>query len=584
MSKVRYHIGENGPGICTAKPGNCPFRTEEGTEAPHYFSEAEAQKAFEKIMESENGTFKTLQNEENELSKRISDPELKKALNNPELTHLISERKRLKEEIERLDKKDMTFEEVNELVKVYDEFGLVNKRLSDLKDINAEIVEKNFPEPEEHELQVPENFIKVATEESGSREWLIARQESLGGSDVGALVFAHPEYGVSNYYQTREGKLDLDPQDQEHTGAARRGDLWEPALVQMASKELGEKVYTNKSTFKEINPDGSIGYRHVNLDGFTVNEDGSIKSIVECKTSSKPEEWEDGRIPPGYVLQVQHYMDSLNVDKAHIVVNIDDTDFKIVEVTPETKIQATEAAGKRKDLQLTGEYNYNDVKDYSVNKVKEFIKEKEQRRNNTNQKRPVTKQWKESWDRARSNPAGMAFIDIETSHNSDKRGHVLEVAAYIEDPETGKLREYHRYYGVPKAHEEWNGTGRSDIHHIEPEHVKGLKPLREDKEAQEELRAFLTDKKTGRMATGIAHNANYEKKFFANAIGIDDIEWADTMNAYSSLGPEDRKNNTLESLVVDSGREYLNAHHANEDALMMYRAYKEYLEPKMNES
>lgn len=590
---TNYHINKDGKIlVCHAKTvETCRAVGPSGEKAEHSKTKKEARIKAEKILMKINGnkiakTFKMKKNEqfqniEENIISVVSDPTLKEALNNPEIARLANERDQLKAQWDELNKeKDITFEQANKMVKISDFEGLAKKKLADLKNTNAEMVANAFPEPTEHELQVPDNFEKIATYESGTKEWLQARQGSLGGSDVGALVFADNKYGSSNYYEVRDSNLDLDPQDQEHSGAAGRGDLWEPALVDIASKKLGEPVYVNKSTFREKEKNGEEGYRHVNLDGFTVNEDGSIKAIIECKTSSMPEEWENGKIPEGYILQCQHYMDCLNVDKAYISVNIDDRDYKLVEVTPDTKIKATEAAGRRKDLQLQGEFNYQDVKNYSMDKMKEFRNNKKLLEENGKiKKKPNRRKWKESWSKALNNPAGLAFIDIETSHTSEKRGHVLEVAAFKED-KNGKLVKFHKFYGVPKEHEEWNGTGLSEVHHIYPEDVRGLKPLREDDKARQELKNFLTDDK-GRMMTGVAHNATYEKKHFAKSIGISGIEWADTMNAYAGLGDENRKNNSLESLVNDSGKGYIDAHHADADTMMMYRAYKDYLLPKM---
>lgn len=583
MSK--FHINDDGVvGKCSAQPGNCEF----GDDFEHFKDPSEARAYYE--LKNQDKTLKNFSKSKTNKTTTISKPisalienkELRENLENPELTSLINKKHELQEKFDELDAlENPTFDDYNKMVKISDQQGVIKKQIEELKDINAELANKVFPEPIEHEVQTPANFKEVATFESGTSEWLKARQGSLGGSDAGAFVFADDKYGANNFYNVRNSKLDLNPENQEHTGAARRGDLWEPALVELASKELGEQVYVNKSTFKEINPDGTEGYRHVNLDGFTVNEDGSLKAIVECKTSSKPEAWEDGKIPAGYVLQTQHYMDCLNVDKAYIAVNIDDKDFKLIEVTPDTKVARTESANKRKDLDLDEEYTYRDIKDLAVGRVKDLNIKREQIRNGIvkPQRKPVRHNWKKTWGDVVKNDKKLAFIDLETSTFSEKRGHVLEVAAFKED-DNGSLVKFHKFYGVPKEHEEWNGTGATDVHHISPDDVRGLKPFREDKEAQAELKAFLTDK-DGSMLTGVAHNAAYEKKHFIGSMGIEGMEWVDTMHAYSGLGNEDRPNNKLESLVEESGANYEDAHHADADALMMYDAYKGYLLPKM---
>jgi len=54
---VRYHLGANGPGVCSADPDNprakgCPFGGASGVEN-HFSTMAEAETAYEKQMESE---------------------------------------------------------------------------------------------------------------------------------------------------------------------------------------------------------------------------------------------------------------------------------------------------------------------------------------------------------------------------------------------------------------------------------------------------------------------------------------------------------------------------------------------------
>lgn len=582
----RWHVSEDGVvRRCVAKrPEDCRAKGPTGEPAEHFTDEVAATQRAEVLnLEAAGGsmlgTLKAPKGKKS-LMEMVDHPELKSSLGDERMQSLLEERDWLEREFAEIyDVKNPDLEEATKIAEMSDELELVKKKISDIKDYNASLIKEAFPEPIERELQVPEGFKKIAEYESGTSEWLKARQSTLGGSDAGSLVYAHEVYGESNYSQIRQSKLDLDPEDQEHSGAQLRGDLWEPALIDLASKELGEQVYVNKGTFREFDPEtGEDLYRHVNLDGFTVNEDGSIKAIVEAKTSSNPEEWEDGKIPPGYVLQTQHYMDCLGVDKAYIAVNIDDQELKMIEVTPETKTIATERAGKRMDLRLEGEYNYHDIKDYAVGKVKELNAQREKTRAEGGPK-AQNRRWKESWGKALENPAGLAFMDIETSHFSEKKGHVLQVAVFKEGKD-GKLEKFNQFYGIPEKHEEWNGTGREDIHNISVDDVRGLRPLRYDPQAQQELRDFLTDDQ-GRRMTAVAHNINHERKFFRGAIGIDDLEWADTLALYAGLGDEDRPDNTLESLVEESGEKYEDAHRADTDTLMMYRAYKDYLLPKM---
>ena len=181
-----------------------------------------------------------------------------------------------------------------EILRAFDAYKVARHRLEAYKNVTASLLDS--PEPAEREFALPMGVERLGEAESGSAEWQAMRQPTLGGSDVGAICKVG-EYGSLNYRDCREAKMTLSPSDQEHSGAALRGDLWEPVLIAAAAEVLGQDVAINKATYTD-------GDRHGNLDGF-IAEGERIGHIVECKTSSKPEEWVD-TIPGGYILQVQH--------------------------------------------------------------------------------------------------------------------------------------------------------------------------------------------------------------------------------------------------------------------------------------
>lgn len=55
----KYHIGKNGPAVCRAEKGECPYGGETGVEE-HYETFEEAQEVFEEMMENTIGTFATV--------------------------------------------------------------------------------------------------------------------------------------------------------------------------------------------------------------------------------------------------------------------------------------------------------------------------------------------------------------------------------------------------------------------------------------------------------------------------------------------------------------------------------------------
>lgn len=79
MVQTRFHINPNSGNVgkCSAKPGGCPFRNEDNTEATHYFSKVEALKASEEIQKEKVGAFKKQSKNKNKYTDHIEKAEKK---------------------------------------------------------------------------------------------------------------------------------------------------------------------------------------------------------------------------------------------------------------------------------------------------------------------------------------------------------------------------------------------------------------------------------------------------------------------------------------------------------------------------
>lgn len=127
-------------------------------------------------------------------------------------------------------------------------------------------------------------------------QWLEARREGIGGSDVSSIVGLNP-WGSA--YAVWLDKIGVG-EDKEQTAAMRWGNLHEPALRQAFIEDTGLKVRacglmrSKAHPFMQITPDGLV-------------EDGGL---FESKTSTSylAEDWADGQIPDHAELQVQHGM------------------------------------------------------------------------------------------------------------------------------------------------------------------------------------------------------------------------------------------------------------------------------------
>lgn len=471
-----------------------------------------------------------------------TSPALQSALRDPEFTRLVAdfEWARREAEAERT---------ANPRVPVLHHRALDRSRV--LRDA---LVQKRLahgamidPEVPEREFRLREGVECVGEAEAGSAEWLKMRQCALGGSDVGALCKVG-NWGKSNYDAVRARKLDPDPEDQVHEGASLVGDLWEPELIRIAAKVLGVEVFTNKATYSD-------GDRHVNLDGFTLTEDGWIDLIVECKTGSDAEDWRDGP-PAGYVLQTQHYIDVLGARAGLILVNINDTRLIAYMVTAEDKVPA----GPDTNKGMGESFSYTDVKDYAVKMVQKWASERGKPAVvKPHRKFKVTDALLGQWADALSR--GLVFVDLETSTLSAQTGHILE-AAFV--GEAGE--RLHRFYDVTDDHAVWNGTGAVEVHRITREDVAGQPVLLESPEAQAEIKAFIGNRVL------VAHNSRFESSWLSEA-GID----ADYMDSMVLLGAlvhdEARLDNSMSALCAWAGVPYEDAHRALPDALMLSEAF-----------
>lgn len=424
----------------------------------------------------------------------------------------------------------------------------VKKRLLDYRIETASMLGE--AETVEADLPQREGTVRLGEAEAGSSEWLKMRQPTLGGSDVGAITKVGT-WGGLDYDKCRDAHMNLDPEDQDHSGASWVGDQWEPHLIRASSGILGEEVYTNKGTYSD-------GKRHANLDGFTLDEDGEVRAVVESKTASDPAAWEE-RAPDGYVLQTEHYMDFYGAKEGIIVVNINDERLVAYRVEADDKVPA----GPRSIKKLGEEFSYGDVREYAEGMVAKWNEDREKVRSegkpNTPRRRfKVTPEdeadWGEMLDR------GAVFVDLETTHVSASRGHVIEFAGTDEGG-----AEMERLYGVPDDHAEWNGTGPVEVHQIDGEMVAGKPVLLEDASSAEEIKAFVGDRVL------VAHNARFEETWLKEA-GIK-VRTVDSMKVFGALVDGEHRDNSMSSLTAWAGVEYRDAHRAGPDARMLRDAF-----------
>lgn len=393
-------------------------------------------------------------------------------------------------------------------------------------------------------IPLPDGAVSHGDPAPGSALWLRLRQNTLGGSDVGGIVKAGT-YGHLRYDDIRARCCSPVLEDQPHEGAALAGDLWEPHLIALVGAVLDAPVYLDKNLYE-------IGVRHATVDGFTLTDDGALDAIVECKTATDADEWIDGP-PAGYVLQVQHYIDTLGAKRGLLIVNLLDQDVMIFEVTPADTV----ILGPRANKAFQRPVNYADVRGYAEKMIASWIAKR------LAPAAPAARRNLSLTDADREALAalparGYVVLDTETTAHTPTRGHIIEVGAVRDDG-----AHFDTLYGLPEPHLAWNGTGAVEVHGITADMLDGLTPLSHDAGARAALAEFIGDRVV------VAHNAAFEARWLA-AYGIETTV-LDTARLFGSV-PCEAPNNTMRSLVEWAGGEYVDAHRAHADAAMLAAA------------
>lgn len=167
-----------------------------------------------------------------------------------------------------------------------------------------------------------------------SREqWLELRRTGIGGSDAAAVA------GLSPYrspYSVWAEKVGLLP-SQEAGEPAYWGTVLEPIVAAEFARRSGLRVRRPRGMFRSARYPWQIA----NVDRL-VYEPGAAGpvAVLECKTTGirLMGEWEEGEIPDSYALQVQHYMDVLDLDHAYLAVLVDGHRFLWVRVDREEEV------------------------------------------------------------------------------------------------------------------------------------------------------------------------------------------------------------------------------------------------------
>lgn len=173
--------------------------------------------------------------------------------------------------------------------------------------------------------------------EPGSPEWLAARLDGVGGSEIAAVMGLSPYESRFSLWHRKQGLVG----PVEETDAMYWGKLHEPTICSEFARRHPELRMETSPTFVSLERPEQI----VNPDRLLYTADGELE-LLEAKTSYDDEGWgEPGtdQIPVWYWCQVLWYMDALGARRCHIAVLIGTADYREYVV----EYDATEALAMR---------------------------------------------------------------------------------------------------------------------------------------------------------------------------------------------------------------------------------------------
>lgn len=156
---------------------------------------------------------------------------------------------------------------------------------------------------------------EINTKNMSEEEWLKQRQNSIGGSDAGAILgFNKYESPYSLYCK----KVYSDEFEQDLSGndAIHFGNVLEDVVAQEFVRRTGKKVRKHNKMMYNNEHD----FMSANVDRIVIGE----HAFLECKTANqyKESEWKDGNVPASYMAQCYHYLAVTGLEKAYIAVLI----------------------------------------------------------------------------------------------------------------------------------------------------------------------------------------------------------------------------------------------------------------------
>lgn len=198
--------------------------------------------------------------------------------------------------------------------------------------------------------------MKARMETFGSREeWLAARGNSIGGSDIAAVIGISPWMSNTDLFFLKTGKI-------------KRPEETPNALIeygQRAEEHLRELFQLDFPEYKVLYVPNNLWrnsempYAHVSLDSWLIDENGRF-GVLEIKTATiqsgrQKEKWNEG-VPNHYYAQVLWEMAVTEAEFGILVAQLKyERDDDVLKVTRHYKVTREQARADIRRLKEAGE-------------------------------------------------------------------------------------------------------------------------------------------------------------------------------------------------------------------------------------
>ncbi|QHT60644.1 hypothetical protein GXP70_12305 [Paenibacillus lycopersici] len=151
--------------------------------------------------------------------------------------------------------------------------------------------------------------------------WLKLRKKGIGGSDAAAVAGMNPWKSPVAVFLDKTGQLP----EQEAGEPAYWGNVLEDVVAKEFAVRTGLKVQRSNKLYRHPNHPFMLG----NVDRI-VTDSNKRRGPLEVKTASAwaAEDWDNGKTPDHYALQLQHYLAVLGAHFGHFAVLIGGNRFE----------------------------------------------------------------------------------------------------------------------------------------------------------------------------------------------------------------------------------------------------------------